>query len=72
MCYATIGQSLDERTSLFVAYWAALLGISVQNGSMIEVELGTSAVLLAVGVMYWISGGGLILAVEKLVRPEDR
>ena len=57
---------------LFVAYWAALLGISVQNGSMIEVELGTSAVLLAVGVMYWISGGGLILAVEKLVRPEDR
>lgn len=28
--------------------------------------------MFAMGVAYWISGGGLILVVEKLMKPEDQ
>jgi hypothetical protein len=31
---------------------------------MIEVELGTSLVMFILAILYWVAGGGLILAVE--------
>jgi hypothetical protein len=40
------------------------MGVSFYNGSMIEVELGTSLVMFILAILYWVAGGGLILAVE--------
>lgn len=50
----------------FGVYWGGLLTISFWNGSMIEVDLGTTLALIVVAAMYWINGGGLIIAIEKL------
>ena len=41
------------------------MGISFVRGSLIEVELGTSLVLFILALLYWVAGGGLILAVEQ-------
>lgn len=32
---------------------------------MIEVELGTSIVMLVLAFLYWVAGGGLIIAIEN-------
>ena len=42
---------------MLVSYW---------NGSMIEVELGNALALFVMCALYWIFGGGLILALEKI------
>lgn len=50
---------------LYSSYWAALMAISYLRGSLTIVNLGTSAILLLMAILYWIFGGGLIIAIEK-------
>jgi NADH:ubiquinone oxidoreductase subunit 6 (subunit J) len=50
----------------FAIYWCVLLFISWWRGSMIEVDLGTSLIMLILAFLYWIAGGGLILAIENM------
>lgn len=47
---------------LFACYWGALMFVSYWRGSMIEVELGSALALFIMCALYWIFGGGLILA----------
>ena len=51
---------------IFSCYFGSLMLVSYWNGSMIEVELGNALALFVMCALYWIFGGGLILALEKI------
>lgn len=50
----------------YLLYFGPIMAISYIRGSMIVVELGNGLAMLVLGLLYWISGGGLILAIEKV------
>ena len=55
---------------IYSIYWGVFMWFSMMNDSLIEVDLAATIVLFVICIMYWIIGGGLMLAIEKVTGKE--